>query len=264
MMQKHYPQEWNGKWPILTLLRNLVYVLGLIYAICVIGMLWSQLHHHSNSNNERVQLLAQTLGNLYDNMKFSDITINVRGREFKAHKSILAARSMFFDAMFDQQPLKEKTNQIEEDVEPEVFQEILCYIYTGRVSEMAMKNMAVEMFAVAEKYSLDDLKNKCHHELFLYAMSSSKNCLQLLLLSDEYHPAFRLRKFVVYDLYFSIRSNNFVSKITKEDWKKAEKDHPEKILSILQELAQGFPSFLFNYHKEILREIYQYIALNIS
>ena len=41
-----------------------------------------------------------------------------------------------------------------EDDDPEVFQEILCYIYTSRLSETAMKLMPFEMLAVAEKYSL--------------------------------------------------------------------------------------------------------------
>ncbi len=72
---------------------------------------------------------------------------------------------------------------------------------------------------------------------------SPKNCWQLLLLlSDKYHPAFCSRKFVVFDVYFSIRSNS-VLKITKEDWEKAERDHPEKISSILQELAHKLSKF---------------------
>ena len=68
-------------------------------------------------------------------MQFSDVNLNIRGREFPAHKNILAARSEVFAAMF-QHPTKEKlSNQIEiEDIEPEVFQELLRFIYTGRVS----------------------------------------------------------------------------------------------------------------------------------
>ena len=37
---------------------------------------------------------------LFNSMQFSDVILNVRGREFSAHKVILAARSEFFAAMF--------------------------------------------------------------------------------------------------------------------------------------------------------------------
>lgn len=34
--------------------------------------------------------LSEDLGNLFDNEKFSDVTLSVGGREFQAHKAILA------------------------------------------------------------------------------------------------------------------------------------------------------------------------------
>lgn len=36
--------------------------------------------------------LSEDLGNLFDNEKFSDVTLSVGGREFQAHKAILAGR----------------------------------------------------------------------------------------------------------------------------------------------------------------------------
>jgi speckle-type POZ protein len=87
----------------------------------------------------RSQLLYN-LQDLFKNMKYSDIIVNVRGREFKAHKNILAARSSYFAAMFDHPTKENLSNQIEiDDIEPGVFHEILRYIYTGQVSEMAME-----------------------------------------------------------------------------------------------------------------------------
>ena len=73
------------------------------------------------------------------------MTVNVRSRRFPAHKSILAARSDVFDAMF-QHPLREKlTNQIlREDIEPEVFQEWLRFVYTDQLSLTTMETLALE------------------------------------------------------------------------------------------------------------------------
>jgi speckle-type POZ protein len=114
---------------------------------------------------------------------------------------------MFFNAIFDQ-PSNGKANQIEiedVDVDPEVFQEILRYIYTGRLSETAAKMMPFEMLAVAEKFSLYHLKNKCLYLLTLQ-MLSTRHSMQILLLADKTHPAFRMRKYVLFDFYVSIRS----------------------------------------------------------
>lgn len=36
--------------------------------------------------------LSEDLGNLFDNEKFSDVTLAVGGREFQAHKAILAGQ----------------------------------------------------------------------------------------------------------------------------------------------------------------------------
>lgn len=40
--------------------------------------------------------LSEDLGNLFDNEKFSDVTLSVGGREFQAHKAILAGKSFTF------------------------------------------------------------------------------------------------------------------------------------------------------------------------
>ena len=111
--------------------------------------------------SNRDQLLDQ-LEDLFENMKYSDIIVNVRVREFKAHKTILATRSSYFAAMFDH-PTKEnfdhRSNQIEiDDIEPDVFREILRFIYTGRASETAMEKICLGILAVADKYLLDQLK----------------------------------------------------------------------------------------------------------
>ena len=84
-----------------------------------------------NCTNE----LSTQFGDLFDKMPSSDVNFNIGGREFPAHKLILAARSKVFEAMFKHSTKENVTNQIEiEDIKPEVFQELLRFIYTGRVS----------------------------------------------------------------------------------------------------------------------------------
>ena len=118
-------------------------------------------------------------------MKFSDVSFNIGGRQFPAHKSILAAKSEVFEAMF-QHPTKENfTNPIEiEDIEPDVFHELLRFIYTGRLSTTAMESMAVGLLIAADKYFLEELKVKC--ENYLVRQMTPGNCREIL--SNEHLP----------------------------------------------------------------------------
>jgi speckle-type POZ protein len=126
-------------------------------------------------------------------MPSSDVNFNIGGREFPAHKLILAARSEVFDAMFKHQMKENSTNQIKiEDIDPEVFQKLLRFIYTGRVSTATMEAMAVGLFVAADKYLLSGLKNECENYL-LHDMSPD-NCIELLLNSNLMNSAELLKK----------------------------------------------------------------------
>ena len=137
--------------------------------------------------------LSNQLEGLFNEMKFSDVSFNIGGRQFPAHKSILAAKSEVFEAMF-QHPTKENfTNQIEiEDIEPDVFHELLRFIYTGRLSTATMESIGVGLFIAADKYLLDDLKIEC--ENYLLCQLSPVNCLEILLNGNLPGSADKLKK----------------------------------------------------------------------
>ena len=79
-----------------------------------------------------------------------------------------------------------------EDIEPDVFQELLRFIYTGRVSTATMESMAAGLLIAADKYLLDELKNECENHL-LHHMSPD-NCVVLLLHGDLLNPAEPLKE----------------------------------------------------------------------
>lgn len=118
--------------------------------------------------------LSDDLGNLFDNERFSDVTLAVSGREFQAHKAILAgksfarplhicqplltspllrpfaARSPVFAAMFEHEMEERKQNRVAiSDVEHEVLKEMLRFIYTGKASNL--DKMADDLLAAADK-----------------------------------------------------------------------------------------------------------------
>ena len=132
---------------------------------------------------------------MFEKMTLSDVTFNLGGRKFAAHKNILAMRSPVFAAMF-RHPTKEmQTNQGEvKDVDPDVFQEVLRFIYTGKTQSTALNKMAPGLLAAADKYLLEDLKSRC--ETHLIRQMSAENCLELLSLTTH-HPAEHLKKYAI-------------------------------------------------------------------
>ena len=50
---------------------------------------------------------------LFESMEHSDVTFNVRGKQFQAHKNILTARSPVFAAMFQHQSEENMTGIVD-------------------------------------------------------------------------------------------------------------------------------------------------------
>ncbi len=178
---------------------------------------------------------AKDCENLFKNKKFCDVTLNVSGRNFKAHKDILSARSPVFAAMFDH-PTKENLSDVVDihDIEPEVFEEVLRYIYTNRVPSLRMEATAVELLAAADKYLLPKLKQECKHHLT--NRMSAENCVKVFSLVEN-HPASYLKK----------RAEGFIRRhptkvMATESWKKAKQERSMWILTIQEMLLEAFIS----------------------
>ncbi|XP_017846574.1 protein roadkill isoform X1 [Drosophila busckii] len=133
--------------------------------------------------------LSDDLGNLFDNEKFSDVTLSVGGREFQAHKAILAARSDVFAAMFEHEMEERKLNRVAiTDVDHEVLKEMLRFIYTGKASNL--EKMADDLLAAADKYALEKLKVMCEEALCVNL--SVETAAETLILADL-HSADQLK-----------------------------------------------------------------------
>ncbi len=169
--------------------------------------------------------LITHLDGLFNNMQFSDVNFNIGGREFPAHKSILAARCQYFAAMF-KHPMKENsTNQVKiEDIDPEVFDQLLRFIYTGRVPLDKLETMAAGLFIAADKYLMDELKIKC--ENYLLHQMSPDNCVVLLLHGDLQNPAEYIKKAAK----FFRRNPSQV--MATDKWKKMKQENPAVMCDI--------------------------------
>ncbi|KAK4011315.1 hypothetical protein OUZ56_020431 [Daphnia magna] len=104
-----------------------------------------------------------------------------------------------------------------QDDDPDVFHEALRYLYTGRMTSGTLDKMAVDVLEVADKYMLDQLR--AEFETHLTNSMSADNCVKLLALAVQSHPAMHLKKFAVDFL----RRFPFLVMAT-DGWKKAKEE----------------------------------------
>ncbi|XP_023543458.1 BTB/POZ and MATH domain-containing protein 4-like isoform X1 [Cucurbita pepo subsp. pepo] len=139
-------------------------------------------------------------GTLLENEEGSDVTFNVSGEKFCAHKLVLAARSPVFENHF--------VNMMEEDndeihiteMEPRVFKALLHFIYRDTLPEddefleassssvpSLPDSLPAKLLAAADKYDLPRLRLMC--ESVLCKDISVHSVSHMLALADLYHAA---------------------------------------------------------------------------
>ncbi|XP_035210580.1 speckle-type POZ protein B-like isoform X2 [Stegodyphus dumicola] len=137
--------------------------------------------------------LSAEIGEMLESKRFTDLIIRVSGREFHVHKAVLAARSPVFAAMLEHDMEEKKQNKVDIiDMDPDVMEEMLRFIYTGKC--IKLKSMPNDLLAVAEKYSLERLKAMCEEEL--YKNITVDSVANLLVLAD-FHNAGQLKSHAI-------------------------------------------------------------------
>ncbi|KAF5909906.1 speckle-type POZ protein-like [Clarias magur] len=160
---------------------------------CEVSVVQDSVNISGQSNMNMLKVpecqLADDLGSLWEGSRFTDCSLFVGGQEFKAHKSILAARSPVFNAMFEHKMEESKKNRVDiSDVEPDVFREMMVFIYTDKAPNL--EKMADHLLAAADKYALERLKVMC--EEALCNSLSVENVADILILADL-HSAEQLK-----------------------------------------------------------------------
>lgn len=173
------------------------------------------------------QLLDHFAG-LMESEKFADVTIIIAKREFLAHKAILTARSPYFAAMFEHDMKESKENKVTlEDIEPEVFLEVLRFIYTGLVKKL--DQLASELLVAADKYALDKLKAICEDQL--KSTLSVETASKTLCLADVHH-AEQLKMQAVQFITRNIKA------IPAADWQTIIASNPALAAQMFAEMAR--------------------------
>ncbi|XP_043468134.1 ankyrin repeat and BTB/POZ domain-containing protein BTBD11-B-like [Leptopilina heterotoma] len=131
----------------------------------------------------------QGIDSFLNNEKYSDVTFIVGEETFRGHKMILSAKSPVFDRMLSSEMKEALTNVVViEDMEPEVFYEVLRYIYTGKVK---FPQNVFQILKAADYYNIEDLKN--FTEKYLAEKLTDLNVVDIVKFADTYNAFFLLR-----------------------------------------------------------------------
>ena len=135
--------------------------------------------------SQHCQEITQRLDILRTSESFSDVTIVTKGKEFKAHKAVLAAASPFFLTLLtsDMKESKEQLIKIElEEATAGVMEDVLKYVYTGNV--LVTKERAHNLFVTADYLLIPCLKSLAGN--FLKAVVTIENCIFNYYFADKY------------------------------------------------------------------------------
>ncbi|CAL5070110.1 unnamed protein product [Urochloa decumbens] len=110
--------------------------------------------------------LHQDLARMLKDGDSADVTIDVGGKLFPAHRCLLAARSPVFKAEFFGPMKKSPADHIKiDDVEPTIFKALLHFIYTDSVPECCSgtdDNVTLQhLLVAADQYGVDRLRITC-------------------------------------------------------------------------------------------------------
>ncbi|KAJ4828332.1 BTB/POZ and MATH domain-containing protein 4 [Turnera subulata] len=142
--------------------------------------------------------IGSHFGSLLENEECSDITFNVCGEKFRAHKLVLAARSPVFETDLTD-AMEEDNHEVDiADIEPKVFKALLHFIYKDALIEdeelsvlsstsipSVFETLAAKLLGAADRYELPRLKLMC--ESVLCKDISVDSVAKILALADRYH-----------------------------------------------------------------------------
>ena len=106
------------------------------------------------------------LGRLFVDQRFSDFTIACGRRSFSCHRCVLSARSPVFAAMLEHDDTEEgRSREVRvTDVEPEVMDGLLRFVYTDRCPRGDTRQL-YNLMVAADKYDIRALKDICQDAL---------------------------------------------------------------------------------------------------
>lgn len=155
-----------------------------------------------------------------------------RDQKIGGHIFILSARSDVFATMFKIDMQEAKTGIVDiKDIQPEIFKELLHFIYSGRTKESLTEETAQPLIIAAEKYDIKSLKNEGVR--YLLTQIRADNAIDLLILG-HLHLAEKLKNAA---LDFVVE--NFKTIFETDEWQALTEKYPELCLLTTRRMIES-------------------------
>lgn len=138
------------------------------------------------------------------------------GEKFQVHKAILAAQSEVFKAMLKEETAESQNNYVLLiDVCKEDLKCILEFIYTGSIKDLESKN-CVNLLMLSDRYNLNGLKILTQYALCYQLTKDS--ALEILVLADMYNAQIlKMAALKFIKRYASVLNNSVFDEINNAD-----------------------------------------------
>jgi len=134
------------------------------------------------TENQHGNVVLEKLKAQREQGRFCDVTLYVEGKQFRAHRNVLASCSPYFDSILKMhRTVKERLTVTCQN--SDIFQSLLNYMYTGSV--VIDKNNVTELLRLANHFLVTKLKGYCAEYLDRYL--DITNCLSVREMAEKYN-----------------------------------------------------------------------------
>ena len=182
------------------------------------------------SENKMIDTMGK-LAEMFQNQILCDVQFHfVGGQSLGAHIVILSAGSPVFAAMFQSSFLESHTRQVTiTDIQVDIFKQLLVYMYTGSISAEMEEENATLLFAAADKYGMETLKDVCADDLI--EKLETENVIKMLVWS-HFHSIPK-----VFESAMEIIVDNYCELCFNPEWLDFTKNYPELCVMATQRIA---------------------------
>ena len=178
--------------------------------------------------------LISDLGQLLESGEGADVTFLAGDQSLRAHSLIVSMRSSTLKGLLRSvdESTKEHTITVPVEIQPEVFKQLLRYLYTEDI-KLESAEHAQHMLHAADFYDVEPLRRLC--EVELCNVLDTENVLNTLALAHQ-HSCPELRS---YALRFA--AVNAPAVLQLAEWSDFKRKHPELSDAVMHTMAHGEP-----------------------
>ncbi|KAM3278802.1 hypothetical protein ACQJBY_046219 [Aegilops geniculata] len=204
---------------------------------------------HSQETRIPPSDLHQHLGDLLMNKDAADLTFQVGGETFSAHRCVLATRSSVFKAeLLGAMKGSSAASPVEiRDMEADVFKSLLHFIYTDSVPMVLDVVTAGHLLVAADRYDIGRLKLICEEKLCNHIDSSM---VATTLVLSEQHGFHRLKEVC---LQFLASPSNLEAMVASDGYAHLKSSCP----SVLKEVISRILPAELKVAKDIIMEMWK-------